>query len=130
MTQHFLGCRECCEKKAQSSFAREHWERSCRRPFWYWPRWVQLLWNSLCRYFQTVGIQSQCVIFEHSAQMSPWFCSLSPAQRRRDWRCIGMHAERSQGGLSHVGRCRSISRVQGDALMTPDSTTIQVHCSG
>ena len=30
----------------------------------------------------------------------------------------GMHAERRQGGWSHVGRCRSISRVRGDALIS------------
>ena len=38
------------------------------------------------------------------------------------------HAGQSQGGWSHVGRCRGTSRVRGDTLMTPDHTTVQV-CS-
>ena len=42
----------------------------------------------------------------------------------------GMHAGQSQGGWSHVGRCRIVSRVRGDTLMTHDHIAIQVCCSG
>ena len=38
----------------------------------------------------------------------------------------GMYAGQSQGGWSHFGRCRRVSRVRGDTLMTPDSTAVQV----
>ena len=41
----------------------------------------------------------------------------------------GMHAGQSQRELSHVDRSRSISRVRGDALMTPDRTAVQVRSS-
>ena len=34
----------------------------------------------------------------------------------------GMHASLGQGGWSHVERCRSIYRVRGDTLVTPDHT--------
>ena len=40
----------------------------------------------------------------------------------------GMHAGHSQGVWSRVGRCRSISRVRGDTLMTPDHTDVQMRC--
>ena len=33
-------------------------------------------------------------------------------------------------GWLHVRRCRSTSRVQGDTLMTPDHTAVQVRSSG
>ena len=33
----------------------------------------------------------------------------------------GMHVRQSQGGWSHVRRCRSISRMRGDTLMKPPS---------
>ena len=33
----------------------------------------------------------------------------------------GMHAGQSHGRWPHVGRCRSISWVRGDTLMTPVS---------
>ena len=36
-----------------------------------------------------------------------------------------VHAGQSQGCWSHVGRCRSNSRVRGDTLMTPDLTDFQ-----
>ena len=42
----------------------------------------------------------------------------------------GWYACRTKlGGWSHVCRCRSTSRVRGDALMTPDRTVIQVRSS-
>ena len=42
----------------------------------------------------------------------------------------GMHAGQSQMGWSHFGRCRSISRVRGNTLMTSDHMAFQVHNSG
>ena len=39
------------------------------------------------------------------------------------------HARQSQGVWSHVRRCRSTSRVQGDSLITPDHTAILVRSS-
>ena len=42
----------------------------------------------------------------------------------------GMHAGQSQGGWSHVCRCRSISRVRGDTLMIQDNTAVKVRSSG
>ena len=42
----------------------------------------------------------------------------------------GMHAGQSQGGWSHVGRCRGTSRVPGDTEMTPDRTAVHVLRSG
>ena len=45
----------------------------------------------------------------------------------RDGVVDGMHAGQGQGGWLHVGRCRSISRVQSDTPMTPDHTVVQVH---
>ena len=42
----------------------------------------------------------------------------------------GMHVGQSQGGWSHVGRCRSTSRVHSDAMMTLDHTAVQVRSSG
>ena len=41
----------------------------------------------------------------------------------------GPHAGQSRG-WSHDGRCRSICRVRGDTLTTPDSNAIQVRISG
>ena len=41
-----------------------------------------------------------------------------------------MYAGQSLSGWSHVGRCRSISRVRGDTLMSPDHTDVLVRCSG
>ena len=38
--------------------------------------------------------------------------------------------DEARGGWSHVGRCRSIFRVRGDAPMTPDHTAVQVRRSG
>ena len=43
---------------------------------------------------------------------------------------VGKHVGQSQGRLSHVGRCRSTSRVRGDTLMTPDHSAFQVRSSG
>ena len=48
----------------------------------------------------------------------------------RDGGGDAMHAGQSQWVWSHIGRCRSISRVRGDTLMTPDHTTVLVHGSG
>ena len=42
----------------------------------------------------------------------------------------GKHAGQFLGGWSHVGRCRSTSRVRSDTLMTPDHIAVQVRCSG
>ena len=43
----------------------------------------------------------------------------------------GWYACRTKpGGWSHVGRRWSISRVQGDTLMTPDHATFRVRSSG
>ena len=42
----------------------------------------------------------------------------------------GMNARQSHGGCSHAGKCRSSSRVRGDAVMTPDHTAVQVRSSG
>ena len=42
----------------------------------------------------------------------------------------GMHAGQSQGSWSLVGNRRSIARVRGDTLMTPDHTAFQVRSSG
>ena len=42
----------------------------------------------------------------------------------------GIHVGQSQGGWSHVARCRSTSPVRGDTLMTPDPTTFQVRSYG
>ena len=41
-----------------------------------------------------------------------------------------MVRDKASGGWSHVGRCRSIPRVRGDTLMTPDRTALQLLCSG
>ena len=46
------------------------------------------------------------------------------------WVVDGMHAGQSQGGWSHVGRCWSTSRVEGDTPMTNDHTAIQVGSYG
>ena len=42
----------------------------------------------------------------------------------------GMCSGQSPEGWSHVGRCRSMSRVRGDTLMTPDHTAIHERGSG
>ena len=39
-----------------------------------------------------------------------------------------MNTRQSQGVWSHVGRCRSTSRVRHYTLMTPDHTVIKVRC--
>ena len=41
----------------------------------------------------------------------------------------GRHVGQSQESWSHFRRCRSTSQVQGDRLMTPDHTAIQVRSS-
>ena len=41
-----------------------------------------------------------------------------------------MHVGQSQGDWSYVGSCRSTFRIQGDTLMTPDHTAVQVCSSG
>ena len=41
-----------------------------------------------------------------------------------------MHAGQTQGDWLLVRGCRSISRVRGDEIMTPNHTTIQVRSSG
>ena len=42
----------------------------------------------------------------------------------------GIRAGQRQWDWSHVGRCRSISRVLGDTQMTPDFTAVQLFSSG
>ena len=42
----------------------------------------------------------------------------------------GMQAGKRQGGWSHVGRCRSTSRVRGDTLMNSDHAVVKMRSSG